>query len=404
MTVRVPQGYLVSGVHCGLKRDLRKPDLALVYSKAPAVAAGVYTQNLVFAAPVQFDRERTPNTRTQVVVIDSGNANACTGTKGYQDACEMARLALESVGLPGDSDAALVLSTGVIGHYLPMDKIATGIRTAAAQLGSNEESLVRAARGMMTTDTVYKLAGRTISLRRREIQLTGMVKGAAMMGPNLATMLGLIMTDAKLDKRSAHSLLREAVGESFNCINVDGHMSTNDSVLLLANGAAGDGVTGEDPLSGDDLDVFARALTDLCVELAKKIPADGEGMTHLIAIEVSGCRTREDALTVARTIANSPLVKTAIHGADPNWGRIVSAAGYAGVPFDPTKVTLDLNGVRLYQSGEPVAFDAEMVSNSIRGNVDTLVELSLGEGTESGRFWTTDLTAEYVRLNADYHT
>ncbi len=403
MTVRVPQGYLVSGVHCGLKRDLRKPDLTLIYSKFPATAAGVYTQNLVFAAPVQFDRERTPNTRTQVVVIDSGNANACTGSKGYRDACEMASLAAASVKAPDDS--ALVLSTGVIGQYMPMDKIAAGITAAASQLGSNEESLVRAARGMMTTDTVYKLAGRTISLRRREIQLTGMVKGAAMMGPNLATMLGLILTDAKLDKRSAHSLLREAVSESFNCINVDGHMSTNDTVLLLANGAAGDGMSGdEEPLSGDDLEIFARALTDLCVELAKKIPADGEGMTHLIAIEVNGCRTREDALTVAKTIANSPLVKTAIHGADPNWGRIVSAAGYAGVPFDPAKVTLNLNGVRLYESGEPVEFDSEAVSESIRTNVDTVIELSLGEGTASGRFWTTDLTAEYIRLNADYHT
>ena len=280
-----------------------------------------------------------------------------------------------------------------------MDIIAQGIKLAAAQLGSDEDALLSAARGMMTTDTVHKLAGRTISLRRREIQITGMVKGAAMMGPNLATMLGLIITDAALDTASAKAALVEAVADSFNCINVDGHMSTNDTVLLLANGAAGGGL-----LMGDDLAAFVQALGDVCAELARAIPADGEGASHLITIEVNGCPTREAALQIARTIANSPLVKTAITGADPNWGRIVSAAGYAGVPFDPTEVTLHLNGYLLYQGGTPVDFDAKTVSDSIRNSRDTLVQLQLSEGDARGRFWTTDLTAEYVRLNADYHT
>lgn len=397
MAVRVPKGFLVAGVHCGLKRDLRKPDLTLVVSETPAVAVGVYTQNLVYAAPVALDRQRTPSDRIRVVVANSGNANACTGQRGLEDAREMARLAAEAVG--AEEDQALVLSTGVIGHYLPMEKIAHGIQLAAAQLGSDEQALISAARGMMTTDTVYKLAGRTVSLRRREIQITGMVKGAAMMGPNLATMLGVIMTDAGLDIPSAQAMLRAAVADSFNCINVDGHMSTNDTVLLLANGAAGSGL-----LSGTDLAAFGRTLNDLCVELARMIPADGEGASHLITIEVSGCKTREDALQIARTVANSPLVKTAITGADPNWGRIVSAAGYAGVNFDPAGISLYLNGTLLYQGGTPVAFDAQAVSESIRNNRDTLIHLQLSEGNASGRFWTTDLTAEYVRLNADYHT
>jgi len=331
------------------------------------------------------------------VVVNSGNANACTGERGLADAREMARLAAEAAG--AEADQALVLSTGVIGHYMPMDKIAQGIKLAAAQLGSDEEALLSAARGMMTTDTVHKLAGRTLSIRRREIQITGMVKGAAMMGPNLATMLGVITTDAALDIPSAQAALKAAVADSFNCINVDGHTSTNDTVLLLANGAAGGGT-----LAGDDLAAFGRSLNGLCAELARAIPADGEGASHLITIEVSGTKTREDALQIARTIANSPLVKTAICGADPNWGRIVSAAGYAGVPFDPAGVSLFLNGFQLYQGGTPVDFDAKSVSDSIRNNRDTLVQLQLNEGSARGRFWTTDLTQEYVRLNADYHT
>ncbi|RMF97315.1 MAG: bifunctional glutamate N-acetyltransferase/amino-acid acetyltransferase ArgJ [Planctomycetota bacterium] len=397
MAIRVPKGFLVSGVHCGLKRDLRKPDLTLIVSETPAVAAGVYTQNRVFAAPVQLDRERTPNDKTRVVVIDSGNANACTGERGLKDAYEMARLAAEAVG--ATEDQALVLSTGIIGTYLPMDKIAKGIELAAKRLGNDEEALILAARGMMTTDTVYKLAGRTISIARREIQLTGMVKGAAMMGPNLATMLGVVITDATLTPETAQRILREVVEDTFNCINVDGHMSTNDTVLLLANGAAGG-----PPLEGDLLDEFKTALHDLCSELARMIPADGEGATHLITIEVEGCKTREDALQIARTIANSPLVKAAIHGADPNWGRIVSAAGYAGVPFDPKGISLRVNGYLLYQGGVPVEYDEAEVSASIRAEKDTLIELELSEGDAKARFWTTDLTPEYVRLNADYHT
>jgi glutamate N-acetyltransferase / amino-acid N-acetyltransferase len=212
-------------------------------------------------------------------------------------------------------------------------------------------------------------------------------------------MLALIMTDAALDPPVAQQMLKTIVDDSFNCISVEGHMSTNDTVLLLANGAAGGGT-----LTGDDLAAFCRALNEVCAELARAIPADGEGASHLITIEVNGCSTREAALQIARTVANSPLVKTAITGADPNWGRIVSAAGYAGVPFDPNEVTLHLNGYLLYQGGTPVDFDAKTVSDSIRHSRDTLIQLQLSEGTARGRFWTTDLTAEYVRLNADYHT
>jgi glutamate N-acetyltransferase/amino-acid N-acetyltransferase len=388
---------LLAGVHCRIKRDPHKQDLSLVMSESPASAAGVYTQNLVYAAPVAVDRARTPSDRMRAVVICSGVANACTGERGLRDAEEMARLAAAACG--AKPDEALVLSTGVIGAFLPMEYVAQGIAAAAVKLGRSESSLMAAARGMLTTDTVHKLAGRTISLDGRTIQITGMAKGAAMMGPNMATMLAVVMTDAPLAPAVAQAALSASTNESFNCMSVDGHMSTNDTVLLLANGEAG----GE-PLAGDDLAAFQKALDEVCIDLAKAIAGDGEGATHLVTIEVSGCATRQTALDIAKTVANSPLVKTALHGADPNWGRIVSAAGYAGVPFDPNGVTLRLNGFLLYQKGAPVEFDGKAVSDSIRDHRDTLVQLEFGEGTAERRFWTADLTAEYVRLNADYHT
>ncbi len=397
MTIRVPKGYRVAGVHTGVKRDPRKEDLTLVVSERPAAAGGVYTQNLVYAAPVALDRERTPSDRIRVVVVNSGNANACTGERGLEDARTMARLAAEAVG--AQEDQALVLSTGIIGSYLPMEKISAGIEAAAAGLGTDQDALIGAARGMLTTDTVHKLAGRSATIGGREIYVTGMAKGAAMMGPNMATMLALVYTDAPLDKQTVQQCLTTSVRDSFNCISVDGHMSTNDTVLLVANGAAGG-----KRLAGAELVEFQEILDEVCVELAKSIPADGEGATHLITLELSGCASREAALQIAKTVANSPLVKTAISGADPNWGRIVSAVGYANVPFDPKGVSLHVNGFLLYRGGTPVDFDGKTVSESIRNSRDTLIELRFGEGDARTRFWTTDLTAEYVRLNADYHT
>ena len=250
----------------------------MVVSDIPAVAAGVYTQNLVFAAP-GADRSRTPTDRIRAVVVNSGNANACTGDKGLEDAAD---------DPPGRRDLQrgrprLVLSTGIIGAYLPMDKIADGIKAAASQLGTDEESSLAAARGMLTTDTFHKVACKTVTIDGREITVLGMAKGAAMMGPNMATMLALIVTDAPLDKQTAQQSLVHAVNETFNCISVDGHMSTNDSVLLVANG------TGGPPLTGESLKAFQNEVIDVCEELARSIPNDGEGCTHLITLEVSGC-------------------------------------------------------------------------------------------------------------------
>lgn len=393
----VPKGFRLAGVHAGIKRSPQKLDLTLVISDRPATAAGVYTQNLVFAAPVKLDRARTPYEQARAVVINSGNANACTGPRGDRDAARMAELAAAACG--ARPEQALVLSTGVIGEFLPMEKIEAGIAAAAQKLADDEAALVSAAQGMMTTDTRHKLVGRRLQLSHGEVQLTGMAKGAAMIGPRMATMLGLILTDAAIAPEQAQQALAVAVDDSFNCISVDGHMSTNDTVLLLANGAAG-----QPPLAGGDFDQFHAALADVCGELARAIAADGEGATHLVVIEVGGCASRQAAHRIAKTIAESPLVKTAVAGADPNWGRIVSAAGYSGVPFDPAGVSLQVNGITLYEAGAPAAFDAKAVSQSIRQQYETHVVLQFCEGAAAVRFWTTDLTTEYVRLNADYHT
>jgi glutamate N-acetyltransferase/amino-acid N-acetyltransferase len=402
MSLRLPQGFKAAGVYSGVKRNDTKLDLSLVVSDRPAVAAGVYTKNLVHAAPVKIDRERTPSDSIRVVAINSGVANACTGDQGETDARQMAAWAAEAVG--AKPEEALVMSTGVIGTMLPMVKIQAGITAAAAKLSDDEQALERAARGIMTTDTVPKMCGREVMIGGIMTRITGIAKGAAMIGPNMATMLSLVMTDACLRKQDAQAALLDAMDESFHCISVDGHMSTNDTVILVANGAASGPEGAAKPLTGKGLEDFRTTLLEVCEDLAQSIPADGEGATHLITVEVHGCQTRPDALKIGKTIADSPLVKTAIAGADPNWGRIVSAAGYAGVQFDPSKVTLYINGLLLYERGAPVDFDADVVSKSIAADRDTSVVLILEEGKSAARFWTTDLTAEYVRLNADYHT
>ena len=402
----IPNGYRFSGVHCGLKSDPHLLDLTLVVSDLPATAAGVYTQNLVCGAAVVVDRSRTPGTGFRALVANSRIANDCTGEQGYRDALEMTELAARYAG--AEPEKALVMSTGVIGIMLPMDKVRAGIAEAAKQLASDEEAFMRAARGIMTTDTVEKIASRQITFESgNTITIAGFCKGAAMIAPNMRTMLAMIMTDAALDPATAQKLLSESVEESFNCISVVGHTSPSDTVLLYANGAAVENIQragGINPPAGNDLVKFAEALREICVELAVKIPSDGEGVSHLITIDVQGCKTQEDAKTIARKVAEDVLVKTSIAGADPNWGRIVSAAGTAGVSFDTKGVSLQLNGFLLFQNGEPLPFDKSIVSDSIRDNRDTHFLLTFNEGNASIRFWTTDLTVEYVRLNSDYTT
>ena len=397
MPLTPPLGFRFAGVHTSVKRNPDKQDLSLIVADGPCVAAGVYTQNLVFAAPVALCRERTPCDDIRAVVINSGNANACTGDRGLADAHTMARVTAEACGIAPEQ--VLVLSTGIIGEFLPLDRITPGISAAAAKLDRDEPSVIAAARGMLTTDTVHKIASASFEVEEKSVNILGLAKGAAMIGPNMATMLGVVLTDAKLPPDVAQAELRETADQTFNCISVEGHTSTNDTVLMLASGESG-----VDVGSGDNLRAFRKALVNVCTELARAIPSDAEGGSHLITIHVSGCAGETAAQTIAKAVANSALVKTAVTGADPNWGRIVSAAGYSGVEFDASAVDLHVNGHLLYESGAPVAFDAEQVSASIRDNRETTIDLMFIEGTAAARFWTSDLTAEYVRLNADYHT
>ena len=397
----LPAGFKTSGVACGVRGDSGRLDLALFVSDRPAATAGVFTQNLVCGAPVKVSRSRVPRATGRGVVINAGNANAATGERGLADAQRMTECVAGTLGC--STDDILVCSTGVIGRFLPMSKIEAGIPHATAALANTSAAFELAARAIMTTDTVSKQATRSAELvgsrGSATVRISGACKGAAMIAPNMATMLCVIMSDAELTPTDLDASLRESVHHSFNCISVEGHTSTSDTVIVLANGAANIG-----PLTAASRTTFQKLLDEVCTELATAIIRDAEGATHFITLDVTGARTREEAFRIAKTIADSPLVKTAIHGADPNWGRIVSAAGYAGVPLTEEDISLRINGLDVYRDGVPLAFDAKAVSDSIRQHRDTHVELLLKLGSSSVRYWTSDLTAEYVRINADYTT
>lgn len=388
-------GFRFAGLHCGIRPDPTRRDLAVVLSDRPATAAGVFTQNRVRAAPVRLCQERLPASQVRGLVICSGNANACTGPQGLADARRMTAVAAEVVGCP--EEQFLVASTGVIGRHLPMSQVEAGIRAAIPQLAPTSRALEDLARAILTTDTVIKVTTRELTLGGISVRLTGVAKGAAMIGPNMATMLAFVFTDAAVRAEDLASMVRRAAGQSFNCVSVEGHTSTNDSLIVLANGA---GV----PLQGDHLAQFGAALSGVCGDLARAIAADAEGANHLVTIEVEGLRDDAEAFRVAKTIAESALVKTAIFGADPNWGRFVSAAGYAGVPFEEEQLSLWLGDMLLYHHGVPQPVDLATASAYLKRerNISLRLRFTLGAGRCT--FWTCDLTYEYVKLNAEYTT
>jgi glutamate N-acetyltransferase/amino-acid N-acetyltransferase len=395
-TLAIPRGFRASGITAGLKAS-GTPDMALLAADGACAAAGTFTTNRVCAAPVKWCRERLPATDIRAVLINSGNANAATGIEGLANARRTAECAAALLGCRAEQ--ILVASTGVIGHQLPMDRIQAGIAKAVAGLASGPEAFRAAAASMLTTDTRPKIVSHGQTIAGREVSLLGLAKGAAMIGPRMATMLAFLLTDAPVMANDLQEILGQAVDRSFNCLSVEGHASTNDTVLLLSSTAPTEPV-----LRGDDLAALAAMVRSACEGLARMIANDGEGATHFITIDVGGCETSVDARAIARAVADSPLVKTAIHGADPNWGRIVSAAGYAGVAFNEEELSLWINGVAVYHHGMPVPFDAAGLSESIKSQRDVFLKLALDSGTEAIRFWTCDLTAEYVRLNADYTT
>lgn len=393
----LPAGFRSAGLHCGVKSDASMFDLALFVSDRPAALAGVFTQNRVCGAPVRVSRERVPRGTGRAVIINSGNANACTGERGLEDAGWMTEQAAAAIGC--EVDDVVVCSTGIIGHFLPREALGSGIPRVAEQLADSAEAFENAARGMMTTDTFHKQAFRTVEANGQTIRISGAAKGAAMIGPNMATMLSVIMTDAPLTPDETDAMLRHAVNRSFNSISVEGHESTSDTVFLFANGASEAGAL-DDAVRAE----IQTAIDDVAMDLAQAIVRDAEGADHFVEIDVVGARTESEAHQIAKEIADSALVKTAITGADPNWGRIVSAAGYSGIEMEEEDISLQINGVEIYRSGAPTEYDEASLSASMRDNRDVSIRLELTHGESSVRFWTCDLTTEYVRLNSEYTT
>lgn len=389
------KGFLFSGVSAGIKKD-GKRDLGLIYSEVPAQVAGLFTTNTIQAAPVILDRERIKSGLCQAIVINSGNANACTGKKGLRDAQRICSIVAKYLGI--DEDLVLISSTGVIGVPLPINKIEKEIPKLVEDL--SPDGWEKTIESMMTTDTFPKYKASNFKIRGKEVKLFGMVKGAGMIRPNLATMLSFLMTDANIDASVLKGMLKKAAEVSFNRITIDGETSTNDTVLLIANGKADHPVIRR---IDKDANIFQWELSKLCEDLARFIVVDGEGATKFIEIIVKGARNREDAKRVAYSIANSPLVKTAFFGEDANWGRILAAIGHSGVKVDPDKIDLFFDKFPLVRRGVGV-FSYESKASEVlkKRSINVVVNLNLGRGEFS--VYTTDLSIDYVKVNASYRS
>ncbi len=405
VTITTVPGFRAAGVHCGLK-PAGDRDLALIASDVPCRAAAVFTRNRVAAAPVLYDRAVLADNRDsmQAVVINAGNANACTGQRGLDDARETTRLVAEALGLRAGQ--VLVMSTGVIGQHLRMDNIRAGVRSAVAALspdGGHDAALA-----IMTTDTRPKEAGVQVDIGGRPVIIAGMCKGAGMIHPDMATMLAVIATDAAISAECLQTALAAAAEVSFNMMTVDGDTSTNDTLAVLANGLAGNPQITD--AGADDYRAFAEGLTFVAQELAKAIARDGEGATKFVTITVRGGPSFAEAKQVAMTIAHSPLVKTALYGQDANWGRVLCAVGYSGVAIEPERIGLwfaspEDSGppLELVRGGRPFDVDEARAAEILAcHDVDIVVELGLGQAQAT--VWTCDLSHDYVSINAHYRT
>ena len=393
--VTAPQGFTAGAARGEIKTQ--GDDVALILASENSSAAAVFTTNQVKAAPVLVSAAHLASGKARAVVVNAGNANCCTGARGLENARQMAVLAAQKLEIA--PDAVLVCSTGIIGHQLPIEKV----ENALSNIEMGRENDEKIARAFMTTDIVPKFCAASLEIGGKLVTVGGQAKGVGMIGPNLApltlhaTMLAFLTTDAQIERELLQKLLERAVSRSFNSVTVDGDTSTNDTAILLANGAS------NCVINDANAALFSRLLDAVCVELSKKIARDGEGATHLIEIQVKGAKRESDAQKIALTIANSPLVKTAIFGKDPNWGRIAMAAGRAGVDFDPANLSFSLGNVEMFRAGEPVDFvlsEAEAVLE----NENVQISLDLGEGSASWTAWTCDFSYEYVKINAEYHT
>jgi glutamate N-acetyltransferase/amino-acid N-acetyltransferase len=390
--ITAPQGYLAAGVAAGIKK--KGLDLAVVFSSQPASAAGVFTLNQVQAAPVLLSKENLKLSRGRVraILVNSGCANACTGEQGLKDSVLSTRSLASHLKV--DPTQILVASTGVIGSFLPVPKIMKGISSAVSAFNSQGGSA--AARAIMTTDTCEKTVAVEGRIAGKKVRIGGMAKGAGMIHPNMATMLAFVTTDAQISPRDLNKLLRHVTDRTFNCLTVDGDTSTNDTVLVLANGASGAAVS-----DGRTSSSFEKGLGMVCEELAKSIARDGEGATKFVEIQVRGAADFDAARKIAKAIANSPLVKTALYGEELNWGRILCAVGYSGVPFDQERIVLSLNGIPIFRGGSPMASTRSRAEKAMRSH-DLLIEVDLSGGKGSAKVWTCDFSHKYVDINASY--
>jgi len=393
--VTAARGYLAGGLYCGIRKV--KKDIAIIYTPTPAAAAGVFTINKTQAACVLVDKIQLRNSTTcSAVVVNSGNANACTGERGLNDTWAIIEAAATSLHIP--KGQVLVSSTGVIGQYLPMDKILPGIQQLSTQL--TPAGNTDASEAIMTTDTFSKEAAVKFTLGSAVVTIGGMAKGSGMIAPNMATMLAFITTDAVIDQSLLTKALQHANAKSFNRITVDGDMSTNDMALILANGEAKNSPIRDHT---EEYQLFVSALEYVMIKLAKMIARDGEGATKLVEILVIGAKGEEEAAQAARSIANSNLVKTAIHGADANWGRILAAVGYSGIDFNPDLVEVAFGDVMILRKNYEIVLDEEK-AKAVLSKDTVLVSVNLNQGTASARMWTCDLTKDYVHINASYRS
>lgn len=395
--VTAPTGFLAAGVHADVKgKGGSKKDVAVLFSRVPCTAAGVYTLNKVKAAPVVLSDLRLKAGRLQAVVANSGNANACTGEQGMKDAVFMAELTARKLGL--EPDAVAVASTGVIGVPLPMDRVARGITQAAAAL--SPEGGHDAALAIMTTDTFDKQFAVQVELSGTPVTIGAMAKGSGMIHPNMATMLGFVTTDAAVDAGALHVALKAATDKSFNMITVDGDTSTNDMVVALANGLA------KNPrimVGSAEYGIFAAALEEVLIHLAREIARDGEGATKLLEVRVKGAPTVADARKAARAVCQSPLVKTAVFGEDANWGRVLAALGYSGAEFNPAGVDLWLGDLPMMKAGAPLPLDEEAAAKILKEKT-VVFTADLHSGDAEATAWGCDLSYDYVKINGSYRT
>ncbi len=397
--IKMPEGFAASALHAGIKR-VRK-DMALIYSFSECSSAATFTSNRVKAAPVKYDISimKAPK---RGIIVNSGNANACTSEKGLEDARRMADLSASLLKCPEDS--FYVCSTGVIGVPLPMQKIEAGIRELSESLRGSDEALMDASEAILTTDTFRKEVSVSIRIGSKNVTISGFAKGSGMIHPNMATMLAFIITDARISSSLLQKMLGEGVEDTFNMISVDGDTSTNDTCIVLANGASG---APEIKEASADEEEFRKALNYVLMKLACLITKDGEGAGRFIEVKVEGAKTKKDAKILARAVVSSNLVKAAFFGADANWGRILCAMGYSGADFDPEKVDLifssDKGSIEVLKNGMPIAFSEEK-AKMILSEKSVTVLAALKEGEEKAVAWGCDLTYEYVRINGDYRS